>query len=57
MVDTKEVEQRLQELRSKSEESTRAKLEREKQLAAVKIKKEDIAVDFGDLVKLEGGDS
>jgi hypothetical protein len=26
-------------------------------LGEVKIKKEDIAVDFGDLVKLEGGDS
>mmetsp|Transcript_59471 Transcript_59471/g.141656 ORF Transcript_59471/g.141656 Transcript_59471/m.141656 type:complete len:133 (+) Transcript_59471:77-475(+) len=40
--DIKEVEQRLQDLKSKQEEATRQRAEREAQLAAVKIKKEDV---------------
>merc|ERR550537_1077790 len=41
-VDTKEVEARLNDLRRKKEESDRQRAEREKQLAAVRIKKEDL---------------
>merc|ERR1712159_585032 len=41
-VDTKEVEARLNDLRRKKEESDRQHAEREKQLAQVRIKKEDL---------------
>eukprot|EP00746_Dinoflagellata_sp_MGD_P162345 gnl/MRDRNA2_/MRDRNA2_89869_c0_seq1.p1 gnl/MRDRNA2_/MRDRNA2_89869_c0~~gnl/MRDRNA2_/MRDRNA2_89869_c0_seq1.p1 ORF type:complete len:131 (-),score=44.76 gnl/MRDRNA2_/MRDRNA2_89869_c0_seq1:44-436(-) len=41
-VDTKDLENRLADLRKKKEEQDREKLEREKKLAAVKIKKEDL---------------
>mmetsp|Transcript_4106 Transcript_4106/g.11907 ORF Transcript_4106/g.11907 Transcript_4106/m.11907 type:complete len:136 (-) Transcript_4106:241-648(-) len=41
-VDTKEVEARLNELRKKKEEGDRVKAELEKQLAAVRISKEDL---------------
>merc|ERR1711920_684097 len=41
-IDSKEVEARLNELRKKKEESDRQRVEREKQLAQVKIKQEDL---------------
>mmetsp|Transcript_22605 Transcript_22605/g.71094 ORF Transcript_22605/g.71094 Transcript_22605/m.71094 type:complete len:126 (+) Transcript_22605:86-463(+) len=41
-VDAKEVEAKLNDLRRKKEESDRARAEREKQLASVKIKVEDL---------------
>merc|ERR1712217_437927 len=41
-IDSKEVEARLNDLRKKKEESDKQRLEREKQLAQVKIKQEDL---------------
>merc|ERR1711879_72048 len=41
-IDVKEVEEKLNDLRKKKEDEDRRRAEREKQLAAVKIKKEDL---------------
>merc|ERR1719321_1073690 len=41
-VNTKEVEERLKELRKRQEEGDKKRLEKEKALAAVKVKKEDL---------------
>merc|ERR1712046_364091 len=41
-VDAKEVEERLKDLRKKQDEMDKKRQEKEKQLAAVKIKKEDL---------------
>merc|ERR1712176_260781 len=48
-IDVKEVEEKLNDLRKKKEGEDRQRAEREKQLAAVKIKKEDLELMVAEL--------
>merc|ERR1712217_42495 len=53
-VDVKEVEARLNDLRRMNEESDKKRIERERQLAAVKIKKEDLDLMCSEFPLCEG---